>query len=65
MIWQHKPLGFYVEGLVTHVVSSAQHVMRYLDIGASNRTLRATDMNATSSRSHTIMQLMFTQVCNQ
>jgi kinesin family protein 1/kinesin family protein 13 len=51
---QNKTVGFYVEGLSRTVVDSEDHVMSLMNLGATSRTIRATDMNAQSSRAHTL-----------
>lgn len=47
----------YVEGLSQVVVDSTAGVMRVLHRGSRNRAVRATELNAASSRSHAILQL--------
>jgi len=51
---QSKAVGFYVDGLSKTVVDDEEHVMRLMNLGATSRTIRATDMNAVSSRAHTL-----------
>lgn len=48
----------FVNGLSSFRVGGAQDVLRYVNIGAINRRVRATQHNEASSRSHAVMQLM-------
>ena len=47
--------GFYVEGLTEYAVSSFSEALDVLNMGLERRILGATRMNATSSRSHTLL----------
>ncbi|XP_078571290.1 kinesin-like protein KIF28 isoform X3 [Branchiostoma floridae x Branchiostoma japonicum] len=58
---QHPSKGFYVEQLVTAPVSSYDDIDRKINEGTRNRTVAATNMNATSSRAHTIVAINFSQ----
>ncbi|RYG41407.1 hypothetical protein EON68_03120, partial [archaeon] len=49
--------GFYVEGLSEYAVRSFPEACSLLNWGLENRVLGATQMNATSSRSHTVVIL--------
>ena len=49
-------LGPMVKGMTTVKVFSAAHAASVLATGEKNRHVRATDMNAKSSRSHTVFQ---------
>lgn len=49
--------GFYVEGLNEFVVRSYHDAEGLINIGLQNRAIASTVMNATSSRSHTILTL--------
>ncbi|KAG9390576.1 Kinesin protein 1B [Carpediemonas membranifera] len=53
--------GIYVENLSRLQVSSADEIERLIDTGAKNRTVAATAMNATSSRSHSVFTIYFKQ----
>eukprot|EP01031_Cornospumella_fuschlensis_P035496 gene35496-43028_t len=53
--------GFYVEGLTEYVVSSYRESEALLNMGLENRAIAPTLMNATSSRSHTILTLNIEQ----
>ena len=54
---QHPKLGVYVEGLSKLQVATDDEVMHLLDEGGKVRAIAATNMNATSSRSHAILTL--------
>eukprot|EP00667_Euglena_gracilis_P002770 EG_transcript_2776 len=58
---QHPEKGPFVEGLSTHPVTSLDQVVALMHKGAKNRATCATLMNATSSRSHAIFMLSYTQ----
>lgn len=49
--------GIYVEGLAEYVVQTAADCIALMKRGDRNRAIRATKMNAMSSRSHSIFQL--------
>lgn len=49
--------GFYVDGLSEYVVNSFSEAISLLNYGLTNRVIGDTKMNATSSRSHTILIL--------
>jgi len=53
------PQEVYVSGLSEYRVNSLSDILALLNAGTSNRTMRSTDFNATSSRSHAILQLSF------
>ena len=59
---QSKALGVYVEGLSKHPCTSYEEIQKTMDIADNNRTVASTQMNATSSRAHTITQILFTQL---
>ena len=50
--------GVYVAGLTEEVVSSAGHVMEILDRGERERHVGSTNMNARSSRSHSLFRMV-------
>nr|XP_022300390.1 kinesin-like protein KIF28P isoform X2 [Crassostrea virginica] len=58
---QHPSKGFYVESLVSCPVSSYNDIENKISEGTRNRTVAATNMNATSSRAHTIVAITFVQ----
>eukprot|EP00003_Mantamonas_plastica_P001305 TRINITY_DN1093_c1_g2_i2.p1 TRINITY_DN1093_c1_g2~~TRINITY_DN1093_c1_g2_i2.p1 ORF type:complete len:570 (-),score=202.76 TRINITY_DN1093_c1_g2_i2:56-1765(-) len=54
-------LGVQVVGLSKVPVSSYDEINSWIENGTENRTVAATKMNATSSRAHTVVAIMFTQ----
>ena len=52
----------FVQGAKTEVVSNYEQIKAVIDRGDGNRTIGATQMNATSSRSHTVVTLKFEKV---
>eukprot|EP00045_Choanoeca_perplexa_P018382 m.289980 g.289980 ORF g.289980 m.289980 type:complete len:1632 (+) comp17802_c1_seq4:222-5117(+) len=58
---EHPVLGPYVEDLTKLVVSSYDDINTLMDEGNKARTVASTNMNATSSRSHAVFSLIFTQ----
>jgi hypothetical protein len=58
---EHPKLGVTVFGMSTVPVSSYKEIEKWIDVGTSNRTVGATNMNATSSRAHTVTTITFTQ----
>ncbi|KCV70426.1 hypothetical protein H696_02768 [Fonticula alba] len=58
---EHKTLGPYVEGLAKVLVSSFADIDRLMDEGNKARTVAATNMNETSSRSHAVFTMIMTQ----
>lgn len=53
--------GVTIEGLVSNACSSWAEMETLQEIGNKNRTLGQTLMNATSSRAHTVNQIIFQQ----
>mgnify|MGYP000966170339 FL=1 len=60
-ICEHKTLGVYVEGLERHSVDSYDKIQNWIDRGSNSRSIAATLMNESSSRSHTIVSINFVQ----
>lgn len=58
---QHPKLGFYADGLKIVPVSNYADIEQKMEEGTQNRTVASTNMNATSSRAHTIVGITFTQ----
>lgn len=58
---EHPSTGPYVEDLAKLVVTSFQDIENLMDEGNKARTVAATNMNETSSRSHAVFTLMVTQ----
>jgi transcription initiation factor TFIIIB Brf1 subunit/transcription initiation factor TFIIB len=53
-IKEHPVLGVYVKGLSEIVVDNADRLQAIIDQGMGNRTVASTQMNADSSRSHSV-----------
>jgi len=49
----------FVSGLSEFRVQTSEDILRILAVGTNNRMTRSTDFNATSSRSHALLQLTF------
>ncbi|XP_049539653.1 kinesin-like protein unc-104 isoform X4 [Anopheles darlingi] len=58
---EHPLLGPYVEDLSKLAVTSYQDIHDLIDEGNKARTVAATNMNETSSRSHAVFTIFFTQ----
>ncbi|KAL9553778.1 hypothetical protein MBANPS3_003124 [Mucor bainieri] len=58
---EHPSLGPYVEDLSRLVVRSYDDINHLMDEGNKARTIAATNMNETSSRSHAVFTLFLTQ----
>lgn len=58
---EHPSLGPYVEDLAKLVVGSFAEIENLMDEGNKARTVAATNMNETSSRSHAVFTLILTQ----
>ncbi|KAG8881779.1 kinesin-like protein Klp8 [Tulasnella sp. 331] len=58
---EHPSLGPYVEDLSKLVVAGYDEMMNLMDEGNKARTVAATNMNETSSRSHAVFTLLLTQ----
>ncbi|KAJ3192198.1 Kinesin-like protein kif3b [Irineochytrium annulatum] len=54
---EHPETGVYVKDLTSYVVKSVEDMDRYMTIGNSARSVGATLMNETSSRSHSIFTI--------
>ena len=61
-IRESKTLGVFVDGLSEHPVGSYKQISDKMEEGYENRTIGSTNMNATSSRAHTIVTIKFKQV---
>uniref|UniRef100_A0A3P8UP40 Kinesin-like protein n=1 Tax=Cynoglossus semilaevis TaxID=244447 RepID=A0A3P8UP40_CYNSE len=60
--WERHPLlGPYVEDLSKLAVTSYNDIQDLMDSGNKARTVAATNMNETSSRSHAVFNIIFTQ----
>ena len=60
-IHEHPTLGVYVAGLQELAVDSAEKIQGLMDQGNEMRAVAATNMNATSSRSHSIFIIRLLQ----
>ncbi|XP_052449439.1 kinesin-like protein KIF1B isoform X10 [Carassius gibelio] len=58
---EHPLLGPYVEDLSKLAVTSYTDISDLMDAGNKARTVAATNMNETSSRSHAVFTIVFTQ----
>ena len=58
---EHPVLGPYVEDLAKLAVTSFDDVSNLMDEGNKSRTVAATNMNETSSRSHAVFSIILTQ----
>lgn len=61
LIREDPQRGFYVEGLQEFVVRNYSEAEALLNLGLENRAIAPTLMNATSSRSHTVLTLNIEQ----
>ena len=62
---QHPSQGsFYAEGLKKIPVGSYKEIESRIEQGTANRTVASTNMNATSSRAHTVVTITFDQIFN-
>lgn len=50
-------MGIYVEGLSKHYVNTYDAIEQKMIEGGKNRSIAATEMNASSSRAHTIISI--------
>uniref|UniRef100_A0A915N735 Kinesin-like protein n=1 Tax=Meloidogyne javanica TaxID=6303 RepID=A0A915N735_MELJA len=58
---EHPILGPYVDNLEKMAVCSYEDIFELMDAGNKARTVAATNMNSTSSRSHAIFTIVLTQ----
>ncbi|XP_058270025.1 kinesin-like protein KIF1A isoform X6 [Hemibagrus wyckioides] len=58
---EHPLMGPYVEDLSKMAVTSYNDIQDLMDSGNKARTVAATNMNETSSRSHAVFNIIFTQ----
>nr|XP_020465572.1 kinesin-like protein KIF1A isoform X14 [Monopterus albus] len=58
---EHPLMGPYVEDLSKLAVTSYNDIQDLMDSGNKARTVAATNMNETSSRSHAVFSIIFTQ----
>lgn len=60
-IKEHPALGVYVKGLQEIVIDNASKLQSIIDQGMKNRTVASTQMNADSSRSHSVFTITIHQ----
>ena len=60
-IKEHPLLGVYVKGLQEIVVENAVKLQKIIDSGMKSRTVASTQMNADSSRSHSVFVITIRQ----
>jgi len=60
-IKEHSVLGIYVKDLQERVVESREEIVELMTLGAQSRTVGYTQMNAESSRSHSIFTIKIHQ----
>ena len=60
-IHESKEKGIYIDNLSEYYVSNETEVYDYIKIGNQNRTVSSTNMNDTSSRSHSIVIISIIQ----
>lgn len=60
-IYESREKGIYIENLSEYYVSNEQELLDYIKIGNQNRTIASTNMNDTSSRSHSMVILSISQ----
>ena len=58
---EHPKMGVYIEGLNAKLVEKYEDIEKWMAIGIGNRTKAATEMNADSSRAHTVLEVILTQ----
>ena len=56
---EHKQLGVYVQDLSKHPVDCYESIESMMEEGQSNKSIGSTQMNATSSRAHTVITIEF------
>eukprot|EP00163_Fabomonas_tropica_P030973 TRINITY_DN720_c0_g1_i4.p1 TRINITY_DN720_c0_g1~~TRINITY_DN720_c0_g1_i4.p1 ORF type:complete len:1166 (+),score=530.39 TRINITY_DN720_c0_g1_i4:51-3500(+) len=62
---ENPKVGVYVDKLTHAAVASYEDIDKRTEEGTKNRTVAATNMNATSSRAHTVITIMFSQITKQ
>jgi len=60
-IRENEERGVYVEGATSMPIGSAQELFQVIEFGEARKHVAETMMNKTSSRSHTILQLLVSQ----
>jgi hypothetical protein len=62
---EHKQLGVYVQDLGKHPVDNYEAIEELMDEGQRNKSIGSTQMNATSSRAHTVITIEFKQIISE
>lgn len=61
-IRESKAIGVYVQDLTKHPVTTYEEIEKKMADGNCNKTIASTQMNASSSRAHTIITIEFKQL---
>mmetsp|Transcript_8216 Transcript_8216/g.5877 ORF Transcript_8216/g.5877 Transcript_8216/m.5877 type:complete len:92 (-) Transcript_8216:2453-2728(-) len=61
LVREHPERGIFVQDCASIPVTSYKEISSAIDTANENRTIGATNMNATSSRAHTVTTIMFKQ----
>lgn len=61
----HPEYGPFVENLSQHAIDSPKALMKFIEKGNKERTVAATALNDTSSRSHAVLIIHFTQIIKE
>lgn len=64
-IRESKTLGIFVDGLTKYPVETYEEIEYKMEESYQNRTIGSTEMNATSSRAHTVVTIEFKQVTTE
>lgn len=64
-IREDKVKGIYIEDISEYYVSSKEEIIELMSIGSDNRAIASTNMNETSSRSHSIVIISLHQKNNR
>ena len=57
-------IGSYVQDLTRNAVADYPSIEHMMELGTAARTVAATEMNATSSRAHTVFQVTNNRACH-
>lgn len=58
---ESKTIGIYVDNLTLKYVDSEDELFKWIEFGNGNRKIGCTNMNAVSSRSHSLVQVIIGQ----
>lgn len=59
---RQSPAGVFIEDLKDVPVVNYADIEAKMELGTLNRTVASTQMNATSSRAHTVFAILFKQI---